>query len=191
MKTKYALIIISGVMLFCYACTKTRNVVPVVIKSKSTSKTLDTAFTTTPITGSIIGKWYVNKERLQVLTTSTGAITDTTYTGNTFNADSYYQFNSDSTATFTQGTIFFTSAATLVDGSNQTTTRLAFFYNVTGSILTIKDKDEIPVSSDTFQGPYPLTIVQLDANTLGLHGVTSDVSGSRKTVLDVSLTRAQ
>jgi|GEM_PF-4401528 len=191
MKTKYALIIISGVMLFCYACTKTRNVVPVVIKSKSTSKTLDTAFTTTPITGSIIGKWHVNKERLQVLTTSTGAITDTTYTGSTFNADSYYQFNSDSTATFSQNASFFTSEVIQINGSQQTATRLIFLYNVAGSILTVSYKYGLPWPSNYNSGPYPLTIIQLDTNTLVLHGVISTMNGSSKAVLDVYLTRAQ
>jgi hypothetical protein len=185
MKTNYTLIIISGVMLFCYACTK--NGVPVANKSK----TLDTAFTTIPITASIIGKWYVNKQRVQVLTASTGAITDTTYSGTTFNTDFYYQFNSDSTATFTQGTIFFTSSAITVNGSIQTITRLIFIYNVTGSILTVKYKFYFPMASNTNPGPYPLTIVQLNANTLVLHGINSTANGSLKTVLDIYLTRGQ
>ncbi|MGZ4030518.1 MAG: hypothetical protein ACXVP6_16600 [Bacteroidia bacterium] len=191
MKTKYALIIISGVMLFCYACTKTKNVVPVVIKSKSTSKTLDTTFTTTPVTASIIGKWYINKARLQVLTTSTGAVTDTTYTGSAFNADSYYQFNSDSTATFSQNASFFTSEVIQINGTQQIATRLIFLYNVTGSILTVSYKYGLPWPSAYNSGPYSLDIVQLDANTLVLHGINSDLNGSSKAVLDVSLTRAQ
>ena len=195
MKTNHALIIISGVIMFFYACTKTGLPVANKSTSKSTStsksKTLDTAFTVAPITASIIGKWYVNKQRVQELTTSTGVVTDTTYSGGTFNTNSYYQFDSDSTATFTQGTIFFTSSATLVDGSSQTVTRVIFLYNVTGSILTLKYKYGLPLSSNTNGGPYPLTIIQLDANTLVLHGINSTVNGSSKTVLDVYLTRAQ
>src|ERR1700739_825818 len=99
MKKNYTLMIIWGIMLLCFSCTKTKNSIPVVVK-KTQSTSLDTTVTTTtPSTASIIGKWYENKERVQVLTASTGAITDTTYSGTTVDANSYYQFNSDSTAT--------------------------------------------------------------------------------------------
>ncbi len=189
MKTNSALIILAAIMLFCYACNK--NGLPVITKTqtKTQIKTLDTTFTTSPITASIIGKWYVNKQRLQTSDANMGTITDTTYS--VFNTNSYYQFNADSTATFTQGTIFFTSEAIEVNGTSMDTSRLVFTYHTNGSTLTIKDKDIIPVSSDTNTGPYPLIITQLDANTLALHGINTDISGKLKWVLDISLTRGQ
>lgn len=178
--------IISVIMLLCFSCTKTKNSIPVVVK-KTKSTSLDTTFTTTPSTASIIGKWYVNKERVQVLTASTGAITDTTYSGTTFDANSYYQFNSDSTATFTQGTIFFTSSF----NTNGAITRMIFLYHVAGSQLTLGYKYAFPEPLNVNGGPFPLTITQLDATTLALHGTNSTLDGSMKTVLDAYLIRGQ
>jgi len=185
MKIKNLLIITLGLTLFCCACTKNSQLAPV--KAKPVETALDTAFTTGSITASIIGKWYVNKERRQILKTKTGIITDTTYNASFFTSGDFYEFNSDSTATFTQGTTFFSASVTQVSGSTKTVYRTLFTYKVSGPTLTIAYKYGISLPSSANPGPYPETIVQLDANNLVIHGVMVD--GTQKIVLDVYLTK--
>jgi hypothetical protein len=157
MKVKYSLLVIIGLMPCLYTCNKD---------------------TSGSIQGSIVGKWYVNKEEIKEITGGISKVLDTTYTGTAFNTNDYFQFNSDGTASLSSsGDFEIYGKTTGTDGSgNPINGTNMFDYHISGSILSLTSTFLHPTTCCGAIVPVTDTILHLDANTLILRSSTGSNS---------------
>lgn len=192
MKINCPILLLFCVAIFCLGCKKDQQPIsPQNADTVAVETKLDTTITLMPITASIIGKWKIQKQRVQTLTDSTGKITDVTKTTAATDTTSYYQFNADSTAIFITYT-FFASTYTLQDGATVISANkpFIFLYKILNSTLSIGYKYGIPLPLNANPGPYEETIVQLNSTTLVLHAKsTVEYNSPTTTFSDTYLTR--
>ncbi|BAU53022.1 hypothetical protein [Mucilaginibacter gotjawali] len=149
MKTKLLLILIAGLQLCLFSCKKDF--------SASNS-------------GSIIGKWYVNKEEVTAEYGGLNQKLDTIYNNVSFNSNDFFQFSSrDSALVSSSGdfevngkAVFTDGAGTVINGINK------FTYNVSGTVLTLSSTFLHPATNSTNPGPVTETIELLDTKNMVL-----------------------
>jgi hypothetical protein len=194
MRTKNLLLVISGSILFLYACKKdgltsvtinhpTPVVVDVPVKVLSTK--IDSAIVTAPITASIVGKWYTKKIRFQRQLNTNAGVTDTTYATYPFDATDYIQFNSDTSALSSYSYVLGSrDIGLMTNSSGVVVDKMDMVYRVEGTRLHLQSKYPFPGMGTKEPVIY---ITRLDANNLAYRNVYTN--GSLTDVIDYYYTR--
>jgi hypothetical protein len=118
----------------------------------------------------IVGKWQETKLNIHE-SNGTAVDHDTTFTGNSFTASDYIQFNMDKTAAVSQSGIYgITGKSEAIDGGTIKIAVNEYTYSIADSTLTLKSQFLHPTSSNGGTADFETEIItQLDATHLVLH----------------------
>jgi hypothetical protein len=150
MKTKYLLLIGTGVALCLNACKKNDDY---------------------SSNGQLVGKWYENKLVLHEIT-GTDTFRDTTFTSADFTTDDYFQFNPNSTAVISKSGTFSFSGKSTVELANKLYDFVTHYnYKIKDSLITMTLTDPVPTALTGSDNSITRieSVVQLDANHLVMH----------------------
>jgi len=120
---------------------------------------------TTPA-NTIVGKWQESKLTIHE-SNGTAVDHDTTFTGNSFTASDYVQFNSDKTAAISQSGIYtITGKGQATNGGTIDVSLISYTYAISDATLTLMPALRHPTNGSGGNGME--SIVQLDATHLVL-----------------------
>jgi len=125
--------------------------------------------------GSIVGKWQVTKITLHQVTSASTSAHDTTFAGNAFTKNDFYQFNGDNTAVISySGTYSFGGKDETIDGGTVLIGINHYKYGISGNNVQLTLTDAVPQmlkGNNSFSSSN--NINQLDNNHLVLTAVFS------------------
>jgi hypothetical protein len=165
MKTKYAFIVLTGLLFGLSACKKGDLV--------------------NPPSGSIVGKWFVQKEEIKEISGGVAKALDTVYNASAFTTHDYFQFNQDGTAVVsTSGDFTISGEATFSNGAGDVIYGgNTYTYTVSGSLLTLTSTFLHPTPNLTPTGPETDTILLLNGSNLILEQSTGSGSSPEVTTI--------